>query len=64
MRSRTVDRLVDGTHIHARRRADEMTAASEQLEELGVPARVAPAARDLLVELRDATTDLPEEKTA
>ncbi|WP_116450567.1 DUF1932 domain-containing protein [Blastococcus litoris] len=50
---RTVDRLVDGTHTHARRRADEMTAATEQLEELGVPARVASAARDLLVELRD-----------
>jgi hypothetical protein len=31
-----------------------MAAATEQLEELGVPARVAPAARDLLVELRDA----------
>jgi len=51
---RTLDRLVDGTHTHARRRADEMAAATEQLEELGVPARVAPAARDLLVELRDA----------
>lgn len=52
--ARTLDRLVDGTHAHARRRADEMAAATEQLEELGVPARVAPAARDLLVELRDA----------
>jgi len=61
---RTVDRLVEGTRTHARRRADEMTAATQQLEELGVPARVAPAARDLLVELRDAATDLPEEKTA
>ena len=50
---RTVDRLVDGTHTHARRRADEMAAATDQLLELGVPARVAPAARDLLVELRD-----------
>ena len=28
---RTVDRLVDGTHAHARRRADEMAAATEQL---------------------------------
>jgi 3-hydroxyisobutyrate dehydrogenase-like beta-hydroxyacid dehydrogenase len=51
---RAVDRLVDGTHTHARRRADEMAAATEQLRELGVPARVAAAARDLLVELRDA----------
>nr|WP_269180865.1 MULTISPECIES: DUF1932 domain-containing protein [unclassified Modestobacter] len=49
----TIDRLVDGTHAHARRRADEMTAATGQLEELGVPSRVAAAARDLLVELRD-----------
>lgn len=54
---RTVDRLVEGTHTHARRRADEMAAATEQLEELGVPARVAPAARDLLGELRDASSD-------
>ncbi len=54
---RTVDRLVTGTHIHARRRADEMAAATDQLEELGVPARVAAAARDLLVELRDGAAD-------
>jgi 3-hydroxyisobutyrate dehydrogenase-like beta-hydroxyacid dehydrogenase len=52
--ARTLDRLVEGTARHARRRADEMTAATEQLHELGVPARVAPAARDLLIELRDA----------
>jgi 3-hydroxyisobutyrate dehydrogenase-like beta-hydroxyacid dehydrogenase len=50
---RTIDRLVDGTHRHARRRADEMTAATDQLAELGVPPRIAAAARDLLVELRD-----------
>jgi 3-hydroxyisobutyrate dehydrogenase-like beta-hydroxyacid dehydrogenase len=54
---RTVDRLVEGTRTHARRRADEMAAATEQLHELGVPARVAAAARDLLVELRDAPAD-------
>lgn len=57
--ARTVDRLVDGTHIHARRRADEMTAATEQLQELGVPSRIAAAARDLLVELRDAAPGEP-----
>ncbi|MGY1594067.1 DUF1932 domain-containing protein [Geodermatophilus sp. SYSU D00708] len=50
---RTIDRLVDGTHRHARRRADEMTAATDQLTELGVPPRIAAAARDLLGELRD-----------
>jgi 3-hydroxyisobutyrate dehydrogenase-like beta-hydroxyacid dehydrogenase len=59
--ARTVDRLVDGTHAHARRRADEMAAATEQLEELGVPARISAAARDLLVELREAQ---PERETA
>ncbi|WP_261327275.1 DUF1932 domain-containing protein [Modestobacter marinus] len=53
---RTIDRLVDGTHQHARRRADEMAAATEQLHELGVPARVAPAARDLLAGLRDVAS--------
>jgi 3-hydroxyisobutyrate dehydrogenase-like beta-hydroxyacid dehydrogenase len=54
---RTVDRLVEGTRAHARRRADEMAAASQQLLELGVPNRVAAATRDLLVELRDAPAD-------
>ncbi|WP_324277060.1 DUF1932 domain-containing protein [Blastococcus brunescens] len=56
---------MDGTHAHARRRADEMAAATEQLHELGVPARIAPAARDLLVELRDsaaAGTIAPEKE--
>jgi 3-hydroxyisobutyrate dehydrogenase-like beta-hydroxyacid dehydrogenase len=49
-------RLVDGTHLHARRRADEMSAATEQLTELGVPPRISAAARDLLIELRDRPT--------
>jgi 3-hydroxyisobutyrate dehydrogenase-like beta-hydroxyacid dehydrogenase len=51
---RTIDRLVEGTHRHARRRADEMAAATDQLVELGVDPRIATAARDLLAELRDA----------
>lgn len=50
---RTLDRLVDGTRRHARRRADEMAAASDQLTELGVESRIAAAARDLLIALRD-----------
>jgi 3-hydroxyisobutyrate dehydrogenase-like beta-hydroxyacid dehydrogenase len=49
----TIDRLVEGSRAHARRRVDEMAAATEQLHELGVPARIAPAARDLLAQLRD-----------
>ena len=54
----TIDRLVDGTHRHARRRADEMAAAAEQLTELGVRARIAAAARDQLIELRDRQHNL------
>jgi 3-hydroxyisobutyrate dehydrogenase-like beta-hydroxyacid dehydrogenase len=50
----TIGRLEEGSRTHARRRADEMAAATEQLHELGVPPRIAPAARDVLVELRDA----------
>ncbi|SFL45504.1 DUF1932 domain-containing protein [Geodermatophilus ruber] len=46
-----VDRLVTGSHRHARRRAEEMAAAAEQLRELGVGARIAAAARDQLREL-------------
>jgi 3-hydroxyisobutyrate dehydrogenase-like beta-hydroxyacid dehydrogenase len=49
----TIERLVDGTHRHARRRADEMAAATEQLRSLGVTPRIASAARDLLNELKD-----------
>ena len=49
----TIHRLVDGSRTHARRRVDEMTAASEQLSELGVQPRIAAAARELLIELRD-----------
>jgi 3-hydroxyisobutyrate dehydrogenase-like beta-hydroxyacid dehydrogenase len=52
----TINRLIDGTHRHAKRRADEMTAAAEQLTELGVPSRIAAAARDQLIELRDRDT--------
>ncbi|WP_033342075.1 NAD(P)-dependent oxidoreductase [Catenuloplanes japonicus] len=53
--ARTIDRLTDGTHRHARRRAGEMSAAAAHLEELGVPPRIASAARDLLIALRDQT---------
>jgi 3-hydroxyisobutyrate dehydrogenase-like beta-hydroxyacid dehydrogenase len=48
---RTLDRLVNGTRKHARRRSDEMAAAAEQLQDLGVEPRIAGAARDLLVDL-------------
>ncbi|GAA1639055.1 DUF1932 domain-containing protein [Actinoplanes couchii] len=47
----TLDRLVDGSHRHAVRRRDEMAAATELLGDLGVPPRVAAAARDVLAGL-------------
>ncbi|MBX5442959.1 MAG: NAD(P)-dependent oxidoreductase [Solirubrobacteraceae bacterium] len=50
----TLDRLVDGSHRHARRRAEEMAAATEQLRELGVAPLVADAARRLLADLAGA----------
>lgn len=52
----TIDRLVNGTHRHAKRRMDEMAAAAEQLIDLGVPARVASAARDQLAAMTDEQT--------
>jgi 3-hydroxyisobutyrate dehydrogenase-like beta-hydroxyacid dehydrogenase len=51
----TIDRLVDGTHRHARRRVEEMTAAAKQVTELGLRSRIA-AARDQLIDLSDRDT--------
>ncbi|TFV54775.1 NAD(P)-dependent oxidoreductase [Geodermatophilus sp. DF01-2] len=48
-----VDAFVAGSRRHARRRAAEMGAAAEQLRDLGVPARVAAAARDQLAALAE-----------
>jgi 3-hydroxyisobutyrate dehydrogenase-like beta-hydroxyacid dehydrogenase len=47
-----LDRLVEGSRRHARRRAEEMDAAAEQVRELGVVPHVATAARDLLRDLQ------------
>jgi hypothetical protein len=44
-------RLVEGSNKHAVRRIDEMDAAAELLEELGVEPRIAAAARAWLEEL-------------
>ncbi len=49
----TVDRLVDGTHRHAVRRADEMTAATDMLTELGVAPTITSATRDFLTRLAE-----------
>lgn len=53
----SVDRLVEGTHQHARRRVEEMEAAVAQLEILRVRPRIAAATKDLLVALRDRPDD-------
>jgi 3-hydroxyisobutyrate dehydrogenase-like beta-hydroxyacid dehydrogenase len=52
----TVDRLVSGTHRHAVRRADEMSAATDMLAELGVEPTMSAATRDFLTRL--ATTPM------
>src|SRR5690349_18855952 len=48
---RTLGRLVEGSRQHARRRADEMAAAAEQLRELAVVPRLAGATEALLWQL-------------
>jgi len=47
----TVDRLEQGSIRHARRRMDEMAAAGDLLDELGVPARVTRASQEWLEQL-------------
>ena len=47
----TVDRLEQGSWRHARRRADEMSAAGDLLDDLGVPARIARASQAWLEQL-------------
>jgi len=47
----TVDRLEQGSVRHAKRRADEMRAASDLLDDLGVPARIARASQAWLEQL-------------
>ena len=47
----TVERLERGSVLHARRRADEMAAATELLRQLGVPPRVCAASEQWLQQL-------------
>ncbi len=47
----TLTRLEEGSYRHAVRRAHEMAAASELLDELSVPARIARASQDWLEDL-------------
>jgi 3-hydroxyisobutyrate dehydrogenase-like beta-hydroxyacid dehydrogenase len=50
-----VDRLEHGSVVHAVRRTDEMAAAAQMLDEIGVPSRVATASRDWLAQLAAET---------
>lgn len=49
----TVDRLVEGSVQHARRRSHEMAAAAQLLQDLDVPAQIALATAQALAELAD-----------
>ena len=49
----TLDRLVNGSVRHARRRVHEMEAAAQVVRDLGVTPHIADAARQVLEELRD-----------
>ncbi|GAB3575929.1 hypothetical protein GCM10027445_39150 [Amycolatopsis endophytica] len=53
----TVDRLVTGSHKHAKRRTAEMAAAAEMLGDLGVAADVAAASRDQLARLSNGSSN-------
>lgn len=46
-----VERLESGSRQHAMRRVDEMAAATELLDQLGVPPRISAASRDWLQDL-------------
>ncbi|MEV5836895.1 DUF1932 domain-containing protein [Nocardia sp. NPDC052112] len=43
-----IDRLISGTYTHAHRRTEEMTAAAQQLADLGITPHIASATRDAL----------------
>jgi 3-hydroxyisobutyrate dehydrogenase-like beta-hydroxyacid dehydrogenase len=49
--ARSVDRLIEGSRLHAKRRAEEMAAAAAMLQELGLEPHLAAATRDWLLAL-------------
>jgi 3-hydroxyisobutyrate dehydrogenase-like beta-hydroxyacid dehydrogenase len=55
----TVDRLEQGSRRHARRRADEMSAAGDLLDDLGVPPRIARASQAWLEQLMNEELGKP-----
>ncbi|MBO0693205.1 MAG: NAD(P)-dependent oxidoreductase [Acidimicrobiaceae bacterium] len=52
---RAIERIVEGSYRHARRRADEMEAASDLLTDLGVPPLMAGASQRSLAAIAAAT---------
>jgi 3-hydroxyisobutyrate dehydrogenase-like beta-hydroxyacid dehydrogenase len=50
-KAHTVDRLIEGSRLHAKRRAEEMAAAAAMLQELGLEPYLAAATRDWLLAL-------------
>jgi 3-hydroxyisobutyrate dehydrogenase-like beta-hydroxyacid dehydrogenase len=55
--AQTVERLEQGSVRHAQRRADEMAAAAEMLEDLGIPPRIASASARWLEQLTAEQSD-------
>lgn len=53
---RAIERIVDGSYRHARRRADEMEAAGDLLTDLGVPPLMAGASQRSLAAIAAAKT--------
>jgi 3-hydroxyisobutyrate dehydrogenase-like beta-hydroxyacid dehydrogenase len=60
----TLDRLEQGSVQHAVRRADEMAAAAEMLDELGVPSWVASASAQWMRQLMDEADGAGSAETA
>jgi 3-hydroxyisobutyrate dehydrogenase-like beta-hydroxyacid dehydrogenase len=60
----TLDRHEQGSARHARRRADEMRAAGDLLDDLGVPPRIARASQDWLEQLKSEQLMAREPGTA
>ncbi|HET6173256.1 MAG TPA: DUF1932 domain-containing protein [Gaiellales bacterium] len=54
-----LERLLSGSRTHAARRVDEMKAAAAYVEELEIDPRIATAAAEWLVQLRDETAPSP-----
>ncbi|MDT2005714.1 NAD(P)-dependent oxidoreductase [Rhodococcus opacus] len=57
---RTINRIVAGTHRHARRRADEIAAAADMLRTLDIDPDIAQATHELLARINSGSSRLAE----